>query len=172
MPNCPPMIRPYLSDARIGDGHRSAFVLRETEETAQLYVPSLLATVTVPRACVAKARRVGYRPRVVRANLLSLVRCYRRHGRRFPHQATVRLLRLLGATRAAIDAAMVVEPLPEVVEARARRAACTALVAAIRARIEHQAAEAESDAFRAAPASHAQGCRRPGRHPDQMTLAL
>lgn len=167
MPNCPAMIRPYLSGARIGDGHRSTFVLRETDETALLYVPSRLATVTVPRACVEEAPRVGYRPRVVRANLLRLACSYRRYGRRFPHQATVRLLRLLGATRAAIDEVMAVEPLPEVVEARARRAACTALVAAIRARIEHQAAEAKT-----LPAPHAQGCRRPGTHPDQLTLAL
>ena len=117
------MRHPYISDARIGDGYRTAFVLSEGASTAVLYLPYELATATVPLASLAKAKAIVYRPKVVRGHMLRRIRLYRRYGYRFPRKATVEVLRRLGAARMAIEATVATESLPEVVAARERRIA-------------------------------------------------
>lgn len=168
------MVRPYISDARVGDGYRAAFVVRERGDAAVLFVPSRLATVTVPRSAVAKAQRIDYRPRKVRENMLSLARTLRRGGHRFPRAATVAVLRRLGAARAAAEEAVNVEASPEAAAARLRRAARAALApvvadvrAAIRDKIEFRMAEGP------APERAPRRRRRERQaHPDQLALAL
>lgn len=176
-PTTPPrMVRPYISDARVGDGYRIAFVMRERGDAALLYVPSRLATVTVPKAAVEKAQGIAYRPRKVRENMLALARSYRRLGRRFPRAATVAVLRALGAARAAVDATVNVEASPEAVAARERRAAraecapeVAAVAAAIRDKIEFQLAQGPVPGLDRS----ARRRRREARaHPDQLALAL
>lgn len=172
----PRMVRPYISDARAGDGYRTALVLRERDDATRLFVPSRLAVVTVPRAGVEAATPVAYRPRVVRTNILAAVRLCRRHGRRFPRAATVEVLRRLGAARAAVDEAVAVEASPEAVAARERRAAragrapeVAAVATAIREKIDFQLAHGPTSS---------RGTLRPrrrpvpGAHPDQLALAL
>ncbi len=140
----PTMLFPYLSDRRIGDGYRTAFVLRMDGETATLFVHSKLATVTVPRSAVEKARIVPYQPQV-RANILEKARYFRQHGKRFPRQPTVELLRMLGAGRATIAETVSAAPLPETIAARERwfmqverRAELADVVIAIREKIGMQ----------------------------------
>ena len=87
------MLSPSISDARIGDGYRTAFVLRERASTAALYLPYELATVTVPLESLAKAKAIAYRPKVVRGHMLRRIRLYRRYCHRFPRKATVEVLR-------------------------------------------------------------------------------
>ena len=84
----PTMIFPYLSDRRVGDGHRPAFVLSAGSETATLFVHSKLVTLTVPRSTMEKARVISYKPAQVRANILEKARYFRQHGKRFPRQPT------------------------------------------------------------------------------------
>lgn len=175
-PNPLPMVRPYISDARIGDGYRTAFVVRERGDAAVLFVPSRLATVTVPRSAVEKAQRIDYRPRKVRENMLALARTLRRAGHRFPRAATVGVLRTLGAGRAAVEEAVSVEASPEAAAARQRRAARAEIApvvadvtAAIRAKVEFQLAQGP------APDPERAARRRRGKrhaHPDQLALAL
>lgn len=169
------MVRPYISDARIGDGYRIAFVLKERSETVLLYLPSELATVTIPAAILAKASQVTYRPRIVRANMLKRAKLYRRHGHRFPRKATVQVLQMLGAGRAAIEETVNAEPLPEVVAARAQRAMqaeraaeLADAVTAIKARIDWQLAEQPKPA----PVVRPRRRRTPYVHPDQLALGL
>lgn len=170
------MVRPYISDARVGDGYRTAFVVRERGDAALLFVPSRLATVTMPKAAVEKAQRIAYRPRRVRENMLALARTYRRIGHRFPKAATVAVLRSLGAARAAADEAISIEASPETIAARARRAVraelapeVAAVAAAIRAKIDLQLAEAPTRD----PERPARRRRRETRaHPDQLALAF
>ena len=167
------MLRPYISDARIGDGYRTAFVLSEGGSTAVLYLPCELATVTVPLASLAKAKVITFRPKVVRGHMLARVRLYRRYGHRFPRKATVEVLRRLGAASAAVEATARTEPLPEVVAARERRIAraeqaieVAQAVIAIREKIELQLTEE--------PALQPRS-RKPRQrhvHPDQLALAL
>lgn len=172
MPNLPAMIRPFISSRQLGDAFRTAFVLAEEDETATLYVPSYLAVVTVPKASLAKAQAITYRPRRVRANMLARARLYRKHGHRFPRAATIRVLRMLGAGKAAIDAVVSAPPLPEVVAARARRserraqaAELSAAVAAIEAKIALQPAVREA-------ASRPHRPRLRTVYPGQLALAL
>lgn len=172
------MIQPYLSDRRIGDGYRPAFVLEEREETVLLFVQSKLATVSVPRAVAEKARQVSYQPRQVRSRILERARQFRQHGRRFPRKATVQMLRLLGAGGKAIKETLTVGPLPDVVAARERRveraeraAALAGVAEAIRDKIENQ--PPESPAPSPGPAPGARSRLRPRfAHPDQLDLAL
>ena len=170
----PAMILPYIVDARVGDGFRPAFVLEERSDAAVLFVPSKLATVTVPKAVVAKASIVSYQPRRVRELLLAQVRLHRQQGRRFPRKAAVEMLRRLGAAKAAIDETVTVAPLPEVLAERRRRAGeaeraaeLAAVVTAIREKIDLQLAEPPVLA------------RPPGKrhkvrhvHPDHLALAF
>ena len=65
------MRHPYIGDARIGDGYRTAFVLSEGASTAVLHLPYELATVPVPVASLAKAKAIAYRPKVVRSHMLA-----------------------------------------------------------------------------------------------------
>lgn len=175
MPEKLRMIRPYISDPRTGDGYRAAFILKERGPSVLLYVPSLLLTVSVPKETIQKARPLPYRPRVVRTAILKRAKLYRRHGYRFPRQATVEVLQKLGAGRAAIVETVKTEPLREVIVARQRRieqaeraAEMEGVVTAIRERIDWQLAQEPLP--RQAP--------RPGRprtryvHPDQLALAL
>ena len=172
------MIQPYLSDRRIGDGYRPAFVLEEREETVLLFVQSKLAIVSVPRAVAEKAHQVGYRPRQVRNRILERARYFRQHGRRFPRKATVRMLRLLGVGGRAIEETLTVGPLPEVVAAQERRveraeraAALAGVVEAIRDKIEHQPPEPPAPLPR--PDSGVPRRSRPRFvHPDQLDLSL
>jgi hypothetical protein len=167
------MLRPYISDARIGDGYRTAFLMGESRETATLYLPSELATVSVPKASLVKAAVIAYRSKVVRRHMLKRARLYRRHGHRFPRKATIEVLSQLGAGTSTIEALVHTEPLPEVIAARERRALQaeqaieTAYVAAaIRTKIELQPAE------QPAPPSRSRRSRQPYVHPDQLVLGL
>lgn len=169
----PAMIMPYISDARVGDGYRPAFVLSQRADCATLYVPSKLAAVTVPLRAVEKARAVSYRPRVVRDQLLERVRLYRQKGRRFPRKPTMELLRLLGAGRATIDETVSIPPLPETITARERRsmqverrAELADIASAIRAKIDMQSVELP------APLPRPYRARARFIHPDQLSLAL
>jgi hypothetical protein len=172
------MIQPYLSDRRIGDGYRPAFVLEEREETVLLFVQSKLATVSVPRAVAEKARQVSYQPRLVRSRILERARYFRQHGRRFPRKATVQMLRLLGAGGRVIDETLTIGPLPDVAAARERRveraeraAALAGVVETIRDKIKNQPPEPSAPPpGRAAKAPHR--IRQRHVHPDQLDLAL
>ena len=173
----PRMIQPYLSDRRIGDGYRPAFVLEEREETVLLFVQSKLATVSVPRAVAEKARQVSYQPRLVRSRILERARYFRQHGRRFPRKATVQMLRLLGAGGRVIEETLTVGPLPHVVAARKRRmeraeraATLAGVVQAIREKIELQ--PPEPPAPPSGPAIKPRRSRQRYVHPDQLDLAL
>lgn len=167
------MIRPFISDARLGDGFRTAFILREHGETVTLYVPSELAAVTVPKAAITRAAEITYRPRVVRTNIIRRARLYRRHGHRFPREATVALLRLLGAKPSLVEETVATAPLPETTQARERRKAqaeqaaeLAAAAASIRDKIEFHLAN---------PTMPPLPPRRPRLrhvHPDQLALAL
>ena len=84
---------PLISDTRIGEGYRIAIVPNEGASTAALCLPCELATVTVPKARLAKAEAIAYRPKVVRGHMLRRTRLYRRHGHRFPCKLTVEVLR-------------------------------------------------------------------------------
>ena len=167
------MLSPYISDARIGDGYRTAFVLNEGTSTAVLYLPYELATVTVTLASLAKAKVIAFRPKVVRGHMLRRVCLYRRCGHRFPRKATVEVLRRLGAGRVAIEATIATEPLPEVVAARERRIAraeqaveVAQAVTAIREKIELQLTEEPVLQPRS------RKLRQRHVHPDQLALAL
>ena len=170
----PAMIMPYIVDARVGDGYRPAFILETRPDAALLFVPSKLATVTVPKAVVAKAHSVSYQPRSVRERLLAQVRLHRQQGKRFPRKAAVEMLRRLGATKAAIDETVLAAPLPEVMAARERRAGeaeraatLAAVVNAIREKVEFQLAEPPVQAR-----PQARRARPRYVHPDQLALAL
>jgi hypothetical protein len=113
----------------------------------------------------------------VRNRILERARYFRRHGRRFPRQATVRMLRLLGAGGKAIEETLTVGPLPDVVAARERRveraeraAALAGVVEAIRDKIENQPPQ-----LLAPPSRLATKVPRRSRsrlaHPDQLDLA-
>lgn len=171
----PAMILPYIIDARVGDGYRPAFILETRQDAVLLYVPSKLATVTVPKATVTKARVLSYQPRGVRERLLEQVRLYRKRGKRFPREATMELLWRLGAARAAIDETVTVPPSPEAVAARGRRAMqaeraaeLAGVATAIREKIELQLAEPRP----ALPRPAAPRPRQCYVHPDQLALAL
>lgn len=167
------MLRPYISDARIGDGYRTAFLMGEGRGVATLYLPSELATVNVPKTDLTKAKVIAYRPKVVRGHMLKRARLYRRYGHRFPRKATIEVLRQLGAGVAAIEGTVHAEPLPEVIAARERRAwqaeqaiEIAYVVAAIRAKIELQPVE------QPAPSSRPRRLRQRYVHPDQLALGL
>ena len=167
------MLRPYISDTRIGDGYRTAFVLSERASTAALYLPYELATVTVTLASLARAKAIAFRPKVVRGHILRRVRLYRRYGHRFPRQATVEVLRRLGAASAAIEATVATEPLPEVAVARELRITraeqaieVAQAVIAIREKIELQLTEEPL------PQPRSRKPRQRHVHPDQLALAL
>lgn len=169
----PTMIFPYLSDRRVGDGHRPAFVLSAGSETATLFVHSKLVTLTVPRSTMEKARVISYKPAQVRANILEKARYFRQHGKRFPRQPTMELLRRLGTGRGAIDEIVNAEPLPETIAARGRRIMqaerrieLAAVLTAIRDKIDMQPEEAP------APAPKLHRPRPRYAHPDQLALAL
>ena len=173
MPTPLRMRHPYISDRRIGDGYRTAFVLSEGASTAVLYPPYELATVTVTLASLAKAKAIAFRPKVVRGHMLRRIRLYRRYGHRFPRQAMVEVLRRLGAARAAVEETVATVPLPEVLDARERRivraeqaieVACAAT--AIREKIELQLTEEQ------AAQPRLRKLRQRHVHPDQLTLAL
>ena len=170
----PAMILPYIVDARVGDGYRPAFVLETRADAVLLFVPSKLATVTVPQAVVARASVLSYQPRSVRERLLAQVRLHRQQGRRFPRKAAVEMLRRLGAAKAAIDETVTVAPLPAVLAERRRRteeaaraADLAAVATAIREKIEFQLAE---PAVMARPPVKRPRAR--SVHPDQLVLAL
>ena len=168
-----PLVRVAFDDPRTGDGYRTAFLLAEHKERATLYVPSLLLGVTVPKARLAKAKAIAYRPKVVRGHMLRRIRLYRRYCHRFPRKATVEVLRRLGAASRAIEATVATEPLPEVVAARERRIVraeqaieIAHAVTAIREKIELQLTEEPVLQPRS---------RKPRQrhvHPDQLALAL
>jgi hypothetical protein len=167
------MIMPYICDRRVGDGYRTAFLLKVNGETATLFVHSKLATVTIPRSAVEKARVVPYQPAQVRANILEKARYFRLHGKRFPRQPTMELLRMLGAGRAALDETVCAAPLPETIAARERRvmqierrAELAGVVIAIREKIEMQPEEMPD------PAPRTYRPRPRYVHPDQLALAL
>lgn len=169
----PTMIFPYLSDRRVGDGYRTAFVLSVSTETATLFVHSKLVTLTVPRATMEKARTVPYKPAQVRAHILGKARYFRQHGKRFPRQPTMELLRRLGTGRGAIDEVVNAEPLPGTIAARGqrimqaeRRIELAAVLTAIRDKIDMQPEET--------PALPPKLPRPRPRyaHPDQLALAL
>lgn len=169
----PTMIFPYLSDRRVGDGHRPAFILSAGRETATLFVHSKLVTVTVPRSTIEKARIVPYKPSDVRIRILEKARYFRQHGKRFPRQPTMELLRMLGTGRGTIDETVNAEPLPETVAARERRFVqaerrieLAAVITAIREKIDMQPEEPP------APAARAHRSRLRYVHPDQLALAL
>ena len=171
------MIQPYLSDRRVGDGYRPAFVLEERDETVLLFVQSKLATVSIPRAVAEKAHQVSYQPRQVRNRILERARYFRQHGRRFPRKATVRMLRLLGVGGKAIEETLTVGPLPDVIAAKERRveraeraAALAGVVEAIRDKIEHPPPEPSAPPPRSAIRSRR--LRQRHVHPDQLDLAL
>lgn len=172
----PVMVMPYLSDARAGDGYRTAFVIKENCETAVLFVHSKLVTVTVPLTTLTKARRLPYKPAEVRARILTKARYFRQRGKRFPRQPTVELLRRLGAARAAIDQTVNAEPLPETVAAKQRRIeqaekreVLAGVVAAIRDKIDNTPPAPEP----IERPRHAQPRKRARYvHPDQFTLGL
>ena len=169
----PTMIFPYLSDRRVGDGQRPAFVLSARGDIATLFVHSKLAMVTVPRSTIEKARVVPYKPAEVRCRILEKARYFRQHGKRFPRQPTVELLRMLGTGRGTIDATVNAEPLPETIAARGqrireaeRRIELAAAITAIREKIDMQPEEPT------APAARAHRPRLRYVHPDQLALAL
>jgi hypothetical protein len=169
----PEMVRPYLSDPRIGDGYRNAFILARKRSTALLFIQTELVTVTVPLASLAKAKPLAYRPAYVRERILARVALYRRQGWRFPRTATIELLRRLGARKSLISETVNTPPLPEVLALRARRderaahaAELADAITAIRSRIELQAAEAPACAPR--PRRR----RRHEPHRGQLALAL
>jgi hypothetical protein len=169
----PTMLQAYICDRRVGDGYRTAFVLRDNGETATLFVHSKLATVTVPCATAQKARVVPYRPAQVRANILEKARYFRQHGKRFPRQLTVELLRRLGAARASIDETVGAAPLPGTIAARERRLVqaerrieLAGAIIAIREKIDMQPEEVPTPA----PKLHRHRPRYV--HPDQLALAL
>lgn len=171
----PAMILPYIVDARVGDGYRPAFVLALRQDVALLYVPSKLATVTVPMATVRKASVVSYQPRRVRERLLAQVRQHRQQGKRFPREATVKLLRRLGAAKAAIDETVTVPPSTEVLVARERRAMqveraaeLAGVATAIREKIDLQLV----GPCPALPRPTAPRSRQRYVHPDQLALTL
>lgn len=169
----PTMLFLYLSDRRTGDGYRTAFLLKANGETATLFVHGKLATLTVPRAAIEKARVVPYQPAQVRKSILEKARYFRQHGKRFPRQPTIELLRLLGARGAAIDETVGAAPLPETIAARERRgiqierrAELAGAIIAIREKIEMQPMEEP------APVPRPHRARLRYVHPDQLALAL
>lgn len=173
----PPMLRLYVSHARTGDGYRNVFVLSQRGETATVYVLGQLAAVPVPAASLGKAKPITYRPRVVRNNLLKRARLYRKYGHRFPRNATVQLLRMLGAGQATIDETVNAPALPEVAQARVQRAErterlaeITAAATAIRERVTLQLEE--RPAVRDLPIHRRRRARVRYVHPDQLALAL
>ena len=172
----PVMVMPYITDARVGDGYRTAFVMKENGATAVLFVHSKLTAVTVPLATVQKAKRVPYKPAEVRARILTRARHYRQHGKRFPRQQTVDLLRRLGAARAAIEQTVNADPLPETLAARHRREeqavqreVLAGVAAAIRDKIDFSppASEPTERTRHAKPRKRARFV-----HPDQFALGL
>lgn len=169
----PTMLQAYICDRRVGDGFRTAFVLSDNGESVTLFVHSKLATVTVPRATVQKARAVPYQPAQVRANILAKARYFRQHGKRFPRQPTVELLRMLGTRKGAIDETVNAAPLPETVATRERRIMqaerrieLAGVVTAIREKIDMQPEEIP------APLPRPPRLRPRYVHPDQLALAL
>ena len=176
MREAPVMVMPYLDDARSGSGYRPAFLLKENGDNAVLFVHSKLVTVTIPLATLRKAKRLPYQPADVRTRILARAKHYRQHGKRFPRQPTVELLRRLGAARAVIAATVNAEPFPETVAAREerilqaiRREALAGVVAAIRDKIDH----APPAPARAESPRHATPRRRARHvHPDQLALGL
>ena len=177
-----PMLRVALSDARTGDGFRTAFVLAQRRQRAVLYVPSLLTSVTVPAGSLETAQAVRYRPKVVRGHMLARARLYRRHGHRFAQQATVEVLRRLGAAGAVIEETVSTAPLPEVVAARERKATqaerAIETAAAVQAIGERITLRQEEERMRAAAKPASASAPRPRRtrqrcaHPDQLALGL
>lgn len=173
----PTMIRPYIEDARLGDGFRTAFVLRDKPSRAVLFVPSLLATAEVPAESARNAKVIAYRPLVIRHHMLARARMMRTHGHRFPRAATVEVLRRLGAGRASIAEAVQAAPSPEVVAARERRSSRAEraehereVEAAIRDRMAFAARHPRPETpARPIPAPRR---RRFDPHPDQFALAL
>jgi hypothetical protein len=170
------MVMPYITDARVGDGYRTAFVMKERGETVLLFVHNKMVTVTVPLASVTKAARVPYKPAEVRSRILTNARYYRQHGKRFPRQQTVELLRRLGAARAAIEQTINTDPLPETIAAKNRRLeeamkreVLAGVAAAIRDKIDNTPPTPEPIERPA----HAKP-RKPARHvhPDQFSLGL
>lgn len=167
------MLRPYISDPGSVTATAPPSFSARAGGTATLYLPSELATLTVPKASLARAAVIPFRPKVVRGHMLKRARLYRRHGHRFPRKATIEVLRQLGAAVAVIEATVHAEPLPEVITARERRALQieqaieTAYVAAaIRAKLELQ------PVARPAPLPRPRRLRAPYVHPDQLALGL
>ena len=169
----PTMLQAYICDKRVGDGFRPAFVLKDNGESVTLFVHSKLAMVTVPRAIVQKARPVSYQPAQVRANLLAKARYFRQHGKRFPRQPTVELLRMLGTRKGAIEEMVNAAPLPETLAGRERRimqaerrAELAGVVTAIREKIDLEPEELPL------PLPRPHRARPRYVHPGQLALAL
>ena len=176
MATWPVMILPYLDDARAGSGYRPAFVMKENCETAVLFVPTKLVTVTVPLATLSKARRIPYKPADVRSRILTKARYCRQHGKRFPRQQTVALLRRLGAARAAIDQTVNADPLPETIAARHRReeqAVQREVLAGVAAAIRDKIDNTPPSPAPIERTRHAKPRQRARYvHPDQIALGL
>lgn len=176
MPEWPVMVMPYITDPRVGDGYRTAFVMKERGQAVLLFVHNKMATVTVPLATVIKAARVPYKPADVRSRLLKSARYYRQHGKRFPRQQTVELLRRLGAARAAIEQTVDADPLPETIAAKERRLEAAmkrevlaGVAAAIRDKIDNTPPIPEPTEKPRQPKARR---RVPYLHPDQFSLGL
>lgn len=98
---------PFYGHKLVPDGYRCAFVLDEGEGSgrAKLYLPARLQSVRVDAAQLAKAKPVDYGIGRQRETILAKVACHRRNGLGFERDATVDVLRCLGAGRRAIKRA-------------------------------------------------------------------
>lgn len=114
------MLRVYLSDRAIGDGHRTVLVddADLSKKVVPVFVPSLVASTTVDQDALKRAKAIKFRPLVVRRNLLERVAQHRRYGLAVPNKVVTRVLKELGAGETTIRSTINTDPLPDVVAKR------------------------------------------------------
>lgn len=95
------MLRPYINDARIGDGYRAAFLLGEDKGTATLYLPPTGRGWYASIGCDGHGSTGGTAP--------------------LPAQGHDRGAAPAGCRAVAIEATLHAEPPPEMIAARERR---------------------------------------------------
>lgn len=119
------MLRVYLSDRAIGDGHRTVLVDEAdlSRKAVPVFVPSLVASTTIDADALKRAKPIKFRPQVVRRNLLERVAQHRRYGLAMPNKVVTKVLKELGAGDTTIRATVNTQPLPEVVAKRTQQKA-------------------------------------------------